>query len=333
MRCGCSAWAPRCTGYALAPPTEPEPVRGGAGRRRACTRRSPTSATCRRCARRCTTARPEIVFHLAAQPLVRQSYREPVETYATNVMGTVHLLEAVRGMPGGARRRHRHHRQVLREPRVGLGLPRERADGRPRSLQQQQGLRRTGHARPTARRSSANAERTAWPWPRRAPATSSAAATGRADRLIPDILRAFEAGAAGPHPQPATPSAPGSTCWSRSSGYLRAGRAAVRATARPSPKAGTSARRRGCAAGALDRRAAARALGQARSWTIERTASARGQLPQARLLQGAAAWAGARAGTSSTRCAIVAWHRAHLAAQTCARRRWRRSRATLARSP
>jgi CDP-glucose 4,6-dehydratase len=40
--------------------------------------------------------RPEIVFHLAAQPLVRRSYEEPVETYATNVMGTVNLLEAVR---------------------------------------------------------------------------------------------------------------------------------------------------------------------------------------------------------------------------------------------
>ena len=39
-------------------------------------------------------ARPEVVFHLAAQPLVRRSYREPVETYATNVMGTVHVLQA-----------------------------------------------------------------------------------------------------------------------------------------------------------------------------------------------------------------------------------------------
>ena len=38
----------------------------------------------------------EIVIHLAAQSLVRRSYREPVETYATNVMGTVNLLEAVR---------------------------------------------------------------------------------------------------------------------------------------------------------------------------------------------------------------------------------------------
>jgi CDP-glucose 4,6-dehydratase len=45
-------------------------------------------------------ARPEVVFHLAAQPLVRLSYEQPVETYATNVMGTVHVLEAVRQTGG-----------------------------------------------------------------------------------------------------------------------------------------------------------------------------------------------------------------------------------------
>jgi len=39
---------------------------------------------------------PEIVFHMAAQPLVRYGYKAPVETYATNVMGTVYLLEAIR---------------------------------------------------------------------------------------------------------------------------------------------------------------------------------------------------------------------------------------------
>jgi CDP-glucose 4,6-dehydratase len=43
---------------------------------------------------------PEIVFHLAAQALVRQAYRNPVETYAVNVMGTVNLLEAVRAAGG-----------------------------------------------------------------------------------------------------------------------------------------------------------------------------------------------------------------------------------------
>lgn len=39
---------------------------------------------------------PEIVIHMAAQPIVREGYKEPVYTYQTNVMGTVHLLEAVR---------------------------------------------------------------------------------------------------------------------------------------------------------------------------------------------------------------------------------------------
>jgi CDP-glucose 4,6-dehydratase len=45
-------------------------------------------------------SRPEVVFHLAAQPLVRYSYDAPVETFATNVMGTVHLLEACRQVEG-----------------------------------------------------------------------------------------------------------------------------------------------------------------------------------------------------------------------------------------
>lgn len=42
---------------------------------------------------------PEIMIHMAAQPLVRLSYRSPVETYATNVMGSVHVLEAARHCP------------------------------------------------------------------------------------------------------------------------------------------------------------------------------------------------------------------------------------------
>jgi CDP-glucose 4,6-dehydratase len=44
-------------------------------------------------------ARPQVVIHMAAQPLVRASYDDPVGTYATNVMGTVHLLEACRSVP------------------------------------------------------------------------------------------------------------------------------------------------------------------------------------------------------------------------------------------
>lgn len=44
-------------------------------------------------------ARPDIVIHMAAQALVRASYREPVSTFATNIMGTAHVLEALRGLP------------------------------------------------------------------------------------------------------------------------------------------------------------------------------------------------------------------------------------------
>jgi CDP-glucose 4,6-dehydratase len=44
--------------------------------------------------------RPELIIHMAAQPLVRRSYRDPVETYETNVMGTVNMLDAVRQVGG-----------------------------------------------------------------------------------------------------------------------------------------------------------------------------------------------------------------------------------------
>jgi CDP-glucose 4,6-dehydratase len=45
------------------------------------------------------TLKPDIIFHLAARPIVRLSYREPAETYETNVMGTVNILEAIRLTP------------------------------------------------------------------------------------------------------------------------------------------------------------------------------------------------------------------------------------------
>ena len=86
------------TGYALAPPTQPslfEQARVNAGMRSilADIRDLPTLQQALQ------AARPEIVIHMAAQPLVRYSYRNPVETYVTNVMGTVHLLESVRNTP------------------------------------------------------------------------------------------------------------------------------------------------------------------------------------------------------------------------------------------
>ena len=49
--------------------------------------------------KRVSDVSPDIIIHMAAQPLVRYSYDNPVETYQTNVMGTVHLFEAVRNCP------------------------------------------------------------------------------------------------------------------------------------------------------------------------------------------------------------------------------------------
>jgi CDP-glucose 4,6-dehydratase len=65
---------------------------------------------------------------MAAQALVRYSYAKPVETYATNVMGTVNLLEAVRHArhQGGGQR---HQRQVLRKPEWAWGYRENEAMG------------------------------------------------------------------------------------------------------------------------------------------------------------------------------------------------------------
>ncbi len=84
------------TGYALAPPTEPNffqsTIRDG-------DLRSVHGDVRDLVALRAAVqdARPEIAFHLAAQPLMRRAYDDPVTTYATNIMGTVNLLEALRG--------------------------------------------------------------------------------------------------------------------------------------------------------------------------------------------------------------------------------------------
>ena len=86
------------TGYALPPPTRPSLFRAcrveeGLRSVRGDVR---NAAFLKRCLR---NSAPEVVFHLAAQPLVRRSYAAPAETFDVNVMGTVHLLEAVRGVP------------------------------------------------------------------------------------------------------------------------------------------------------------------------------------------------------------------------------------------
>jgi CDP-glucose 4,6-dehydratase len=87
------------TGYALQPPSQPNLFEvAGVGRDMHSIIGDVRDAD--RLKRAMFGARPEVVFHMAAQPLVRYSYQNPVETYSTNVMGTVHLLEAVRNTPG-----------------------------------------------------------------------------------------------------------------------------------------------------------------------------------------------------------------------------------------
>ena len=85
----------RVVGYSLPPPTNPSlfevaRIADGMTSLEGDIRDLPHLATA------IAEYRPEIVIHMAAQPLVRYSYKNPVETYATNVMGTVNLLEAVR---------------------------------------------------------------------------------------------------------------------------------------------------------------------------------------------------------------------------------------------
>lgn len=86
------------TGYSLDPPTQPslyEVARVGTGMRSMIGDIRDLMAL----REEMQQARPEVVFHMAAQPLVRASYRDPVETYSVNVMGTVNVLEAVRATP------------------------------------------------------------------------------------------------------------------------------------------------------------------------------------------------------------------------------------------
>lgn len=85
------------TGVALAPNTSPnlfETARVASGMRSYLCDIRDASAV----AHLVQEVQPEVVLHLAAQPLVRASYRDPLATFSTNVMGTAHVLEALRGL-------------------------------------------------------------------------------------------------------------------------------------------------------------------------------------------------------------------------------------------
>lgn len=86
------------TGYALEPPTEPDlfSMAGLEGRMESVIG---DIRDLEKLKKTFEAAQPEIVFHLAAQPIVRDSYKDPVYTYETNVMGTVHIMECARLFP------------------------------------------------------------------------------------------------------------------------------------------------------------------------------------------------------------------------------------------
>lgn len=93
-----NALGAKVTGFALEPPTQPNlfelaDVINGIYSQTGDVRDFPSLQQA------LSTAKPEVVIHMAAQPLVRESYANPVDTYSTNVMGTVNLLEAVRRTP------------------------------------------------------------------------------------------------------------------------------------------------------------------------------------------------------------------------------------------
>lgn len=89
----------KVSGYALAPTTDPA-LFDQLGLARALVHHVADVRDAVTLKQAIAAAQPEVVFHLAAQPLVRQSYADPLETYGVNVMGTANLLEACRELDG-----------------------------------------------------------------------------------------------------------------------------------------------------------------------------------------------------------------------------------------
>jgi CDP-glucose 4,6-dehydratase len=135
--------------------------------------------------------RPDFIFHLAAQALVRVSYREPVPTFATNTLGTAHLLEAVR---------------VSNLPCTIVVITTDKCydnDGRPRSFKESDPL--GGHDPYSASKAAAEIVVASYRDSFFSHGTDVALASARAgnvigggdwaeDRLVPDCIRALSAG-------------------------------------------------------------------------------------------------------------------------------------------
>jgi CDP-glucose 4,6-dehydratase len=90
----------RVHGYSLEPPTKPNLFDDAGVRERLASHHVGDVRDHESLLKAVRSAKPEMVFHLAAQALVRKSYHHPRETYETNVMGTVNVLESIRGVEG-----------------------------------------------------------------------------------------------------------------------------------------------------------------------------------------------------------------------------------------
>ena len=89
------SWGSKICGYSLAPNTEPN-LFDILNLKQSCSHYIGDIRDIQLLKEKVAAFAPDIVFHLAAQPLVRDSYQDPVYTYDVNVMGTVHMLEVMR---------------------------------------------------------------------------------------------------------------------------------------------------------------------------------------------------------------------------------------------
>ena len=238
---------------------------------------SPTFAMPTRCRRRWRAARRSGVpsrCPAAGARVVPRPGRRPTRSTSWAPSTCSRLRSAAEA----CRRRQRDHRQVLREQGMGLGLPRGRADRRPRPLFEQQGLRGAG-----------DRERIATSFLRERGVAVATARAGNvigggdwaADRLVPDFFRACRCRRAARSALSRRGHGRGSTCSSRSRAIFCSPSAAQRC-ARAAPRRGTSARSTtmpGRVCWLLERLVA---RGPGARGTARRRARPRGRLPEAR---------------------------------------------------
>jgi len=182
----------RVHGYALAPPTQPNVFEVAQVARVLASDTRGDLADQVALTASLQRYRPEVVFHLAAQPLVKEGYRDPLGTFATNVLGTANLLEAIRTVDSVQAVVVVATDKVYENREVGHAFSEQDPLG--------------GHDPYSASKASAEVVvasfRSSFFGSGRHPARIASARAGNvigggdwaADRLVPDCMRAFEAG-------------------------------------------------------------------------------------------------------------------------------------------